>query len=133
MPSRKDYGTHWEGMEPLPYGIAKTWSRIRRGGPPGPPVLIRVVETPTPTTPQERGIEFVGEGSEATRAAMNDSPVDCQNREWTEPQRDLSALPNRDDVGIDPYGIAKMWDRKAPLASPSGGGGICEANDGEGT
>ena len=28
------------------------------------------------------------EGSEAARAAMNDSPVDCQNREWTEPQRD---------------------------------------------
>ena len=35
---------------------------------------------------------------------MNDSPVDCQNREWTEPQRDL--LPPffiRDDVGIVPY------------------------------
>ena len=28
------------------------------------------------------------EGSEAARAVMNDSPVDCQNREWTEPQRD---------------------------------------------
>ena len=28
------------------------------------------------------------EGSEAARVAMNDSPVDCQNREWTEPQRD---------------------------------------------
>ena len=27
-------------------------------------------------------------GSEATRAAMNDSPADCQNREWTKPQRD---------------------------------------------
>ena len=34
-----------------------------------------------------------GRRSEATRAAMNDSPVDCQNREWTEPQRDLCALP----------------------------------------
>jgi len=21
---------------------------------------------------------------------MNDSPVDCQNREWTEPQRDIA-------------------------------------------
>jgi len=31
-------------------------------------------------------------GSEATRAAMNDSPVDCQNREWTEPQRDHRPL-----------------------------------------
>ena len=28
------------------------------------------------------------EGSEAARAAMNDTPVGCQNREWTEPQRD---------------------------------------------
>ena len=36
---------------------------------------------------------LVGEGSGATRAAMNDSPVDCQNREWTEPQRDLCTLP----------------------------------------
>ena len=32
------------------------------------------------------------EGSEAARAAMNDSPVDCQNREWTEPQRDSSRV-----------------------------------------
>ena len=34
------------------------------------------------------GLPPSDEGSEATRAAMNDSPVDCQNREWTEPQRD---------------------------------------------
>ena len=40
---------------------------------------------------------------------MNDSPVDCQNREWTEPQR----------------------DPRPPVLPPSDeGGGICEANDG---
>ena len=31
---------------------------------------------------------FVGEGSEAALAGVNDSLVDCQSREWTEPQRD---------------------------------------------
>ena len=38
-------------------------------------------------------------GSEATRAAMNDSPVDCQNREWTEPQRDHRPLHTPIDGG----------------------------------
>ena len=56
------------------------------------------VKDAVPYTFYSTTIEFVGAdahirpwddvGSEATRAAMNDSPVDCQNREWTEPQRD---------------------------------------------
>ena len=57
--------------------------------------------TPAPTNPIRGWCEIVGRGSEATRAAMNDSPVDCQNREWTEPQRDLApavmnSAPRRD-------------------------------------
>ena len=37
-------------------------------------------------------IESVGRGggSEATRAVVNDSSVDCQSRKWTEPQRDIA-------------------------------------------
>ena len=57
-------------------------------------------------------------GSEATRAAMNDSPVDCQNREWTEPQRDhrpLRIYPA--SVGIVGADIIR------PFAALAGGGG----------
>ena len=39
-------------------------------------------------------------GSEATRAAMNDSPVGCQNREWTEPQRDHHPLRVLSYIGL---------------------------------
>ena len=44
----------------------------------------------TPMNPIRFRIELAGRGSEAARAAMNDTPVGCQNREWTEPQRDLA-------------------------------------------
>ena len=36
---------------------------------------------------------------------MNDSPVDCQNREWTEPQRDPRRPEKRAD-NIRPYNPA---------------------------
>ena len=35
---------------------------------------------------------------------MNDSPVDCQNREWTEPQRDRRPLRSRTCYIADPEG-----------------------------
>ncbi len=39
--------------------------------------------------------KIVGEGSEAALAVLNDSPGDCQIREWTEPQRDLAPPENQ--------------------------------------
>ena len=48
-----------------------------------------------------------GGRSEATRAVMNDSPVDCQNHEWTEPQRDPRPP---DTISTTPPSVANATD-----------------------
>ncbi len=40
---------------------------------------------------------------------MNDSPVDCQNREWTEPQRDHTVHPYNLDSRLD-YPIIMVYN-----------------------
>ena len=40
---------------------------------------------------------------------MNDSPVDCQNREWTEPQRDHAVRPYISFSGLD-YPIIMVYN-----------------------
>ena len=41
---------------------------------------------------------------------MNDSPVDCQNREWTEPQRDKGDRRTAvDEVVAERYSLYKPY------------------------
>ena len=63
-------------------------------------------------------------GSEATRAVVNDSPVGCQSREWTEPQRDRWPSVARSEgvfrrtppaaYGGTPLGEGGLWGHGAP-------------------
>ena len=106
------YENQQEGTEPLPYEITKTFVRDGRGELRSPagvhrtPLRIlcevgasrrgRASSTAHMRDGKPVPYKFVrrsnrdcrGRRSEATRAVMNDTPVGCQNREWTEPQRD---------------------------------------------
>ena len=81
---------HLRADSPPDKGAETRSVRHRRGG-------FHIRSVPVVTTNLRRHRR--GGRSEATRAVMNDSPVDCQNREWTEPQRERRPLRVLSNLG----------------------------------